>query len=781
MEGIVMKTKSKLFILFVILQVFQFTVLSNVAAQSYSGNNILNKTIISSEKFKGLCYSPYRDNENPDYDIHPSVEEIVEDLTLVKNLTLAVRTYGVTDNLEQIPLLCQQNGIDCYPGAWISKNECENERQTDSLIKIANSGLSYVKGLNVGSEVLLRNDITEQQLIEYINKVKSQTNLPVSTSEIWSTWLEHPKLAEAVDTIYAHIYPFWDGIPIENAANYLLEKWNALRSKYPNKTIILGETGWPSSGKNRGNAVPSAINQKTYLSDFLSVASKNNIGYFIFEIFDEKWKIESVYEIGEHWGIYNSNGSLKLELTELVPEQARTGLARVSRVITSKNAELPLYVYSDRCDARNGFCPSGWMGELATIFENDSTYKDPKQIIDESCNDNPHSGNSCIKISYKPAPGNWGGIYWQFPINNWGNYPGYSFDKTAKVILSFWARGKYGGEKGEFKTGGIYDPNFPYLDSYGSKTTGVVRLETAWKKYSFDLTDQDLSMVIGGFCWVTNDTQNPIGCTIYLDDIVFETFTVSPKPAITDMTTTVCSGVGFTVTPANGTNGVVPAGSTYSWGVPAVTGGLTGGAASIGTPTSISGTLTNQTNTAQTATYTVTPTSGSCSGSTFTVTVTVSPKPKIIAKWGDILICYNLGDLITSFQWYKDGSAILGAIKQYYETKKQPGDYWLETIDKNGCKNSSNTISILGTKSLSVYPNPASVSFALKISDESEGRAVVSIINSAGIKVMEFRTENINDELLKEIPVNNLDEGIYIVHVLLDNKDLYYTKIIVIK
>ncbi len=164
-----------------------------------------------------------------------------------------------------------------------------------------------------------------------------------------------------------------------------------------------------------------------------------------------------------------------------------------------------------------------------------------------------------------------------------------------------------------------------------------------------------------------------------------------------------------------------------------------------------------------------------------TATVKTGVVPKIRAKWGDVLICSNLGDSITSFQWYKGGSAISGATKQYYETKKQVGSYKVEIVDKFGCKNSSNLLSISGTKSLSVYPNPASVSFALKISDESEGRAVVSIINSAGIKVMEFQVENMNDKLLKEIPVNNLDEGFYVVQVLLNHKDLYYTKIVVIK
>jgi hypothetical protein len=155
--------------------------------------------------------------------------------------------------------------------------------------------------------------------------------------------------------------------------------------------------------------------------------------------------------------------------------------------------------------------------------------------------------------------------------------------------------------------------------------------------------------------------------------------------------------------------------------------------------------------------------------------------PKIRAKWGDVLICSNLGDSIAGFQWLKSGSIIPNATTQYYVTNKQPGAYKVEITDKNGCKNSSNPISISGTKSLSVYPNPTSLSFALKISDESEGRALVSIINSAGIKVMEFQVENMNDEILKEIPVKSLSKGIYIVQVLIDNKDLYYTKIVVIK
>jgi len=155
--------------------------------------------------------------------------------------------------------------------------------------------------------------------------------------------------------------------------------------------------------------------------------------------------------------------------------------------------------------------------------------------------------------------------------------------------------------------------------------------------------------------------------------------------------------------------------------------------------------------------------------------------PKIIIKYDDVLICYNLGDSLISYQWYKDQNPIEGATYQYYQTNKQQGIYSVQTVDLNGCGNISNQINISGTRSLKAYPNPASVSFALKIEDYSEGVAVIRILNSNGIKVMEIELKSINNELLDEIPVTNLREGIYFVQVLVNNKVTYFTKIVVVK
>ena len=77
-------------------------------------------------------------------------------------------------------------------------------------------------------------------------------------------------------------------------------------------------------------------------------------------------------------------------------------------------------------------------------------------------------------------------------------------------------RGKQGGEKSEFKVGGIAGR---YPDSLNPEvTTGVITLTQAWQRIEIDLRGKKLTHVVGGFCWVSSIVQNPSGATIYLDD-----------------------------------------------------------------------------------------------------------------------------------------------------------------------------------------------------------------------------------------------------------------------
>lgn len=156
------------------------------------------------------------------------------------------------------------------------------------------------------------------------------------------------------------------------------------------------------------------------------------------------------------------------------------------------------YIYKDAEAGGNHYEPSGKLGDIQDIG-----------LTTDSGN-NPHSGNTCIEIRYHPmGQQHWAGIYWQHPRGNWGEKPG--FDLSGATTLRFFARGAAGGEKAEFKVGGIGTPQV--------QSTGILTLSADWQQYTISLKDIDLKNLIGGFAWTTNAELNSQGAVIYVDDI----------------------------------------------------------------------------------------------------------------------------------------------------------------------------------------------------------------------------------------------------------------------
>ena len=107
--------------------------------------------------------------------------------------------------------------------------------------------------------------------------------------------------------------------------------------------------------------------------------------------------------------------------------------------------------------------------------------------------------------------------------------------------------------------------------------------------------------------------------------------TVIPGGYVNEMSTVVCSGYPFSVTPTDGTNGIIPVGTKFGWGLPSYSASLAGGATNSD-QTNIFGLLTNSSNVLQTAVYIVTPNIPNCTAyASFTLTVYVRPTPVINA------------------------------------------------------------------------------------------------------------------------------------------------------
>lgn len=360
-----------------------------------------------------------------------------------------------------------------------------------------------------------------------------------------------------------------------------------IEKEYPGKKkrVIIGETGWPSDGAPQGAAIPSKENQRRYLLEFLSLAEQYEVEYMYFDAFDELWKIEEG-RVGQRWGYGNTNRTAKHSFFGvLLPSQQllsiNSSVSDDSKEPFERNDSKAFYVYNEwpmqpikfslteqaftklknempadviagleelkderypnakklfetiestmrkkltdqyksfivkYCIENNHFIPSGWMGDTTSIklFECDRS--------------KPYKGEMSAQLSCSlpsRVPG-WSGIYWL--ANDSWNGPGINLYEKLKVkkgtsiILTFWARGVEGGEVVKFKVGGVDTGNDSVIPA---KETTWIRLDTIWTLYMIDLSEKDLSNVVGGFCWVTERAKNPGRKTIkiFLDDIKYE-------------------------------------------------------------------------------------------------------------------------------------------------------------------------------------------------------------------------------------------------------------------
>jgi len=149
---------------------------------------------------------------------------------------------------------------------------------------------------------------------------------------------------------------------------------------------------------------------------------------------------------------------------------------------------------------------------------------------------------------------------------------------------------------------------------------------------------------------------------------------VNPEPQIDNFTQTICEDTAAfsDITPEDGTHGVVPLGTTYTWEIDETSSSnITGGASSSEAASTIPGSiLINTSNTPQNFVYEVTPiTPDDCQGDPFLITITVNPTAQM-GEVSDIVVCNgqvenidfttdNSGG-ISSYVWENTGGVDVG-------------------------------------------------------------------------------------------------------------------------
>ena len=260
---------------------------------------------------QGMCFSPYLEGQEIGDIV--SEKQIRRRLEVIAPHTQWIRSFSCTEGNELIPEIAKQKGIKTLVGAWISNDKEKNEKEINSLIALAKAGLVDLAA--VGNEVLHRGEISEQDLLQYIKRVREALpdSIPVGYVDAYYQFLDKPALVAACDVILTNCYPFWEGADNEYALSYLNRMLEVTQEVAKGKKVIITETGWPSKGENVEAAVPSKLNAMKYFIAVQDWAKNQNIDLFYFSSFDESWKTKHEGEVGGKWGIWDENEKLKFD------------------------------------------------------------------------------------------------------------------------------------------------------------------------------------------------------------------------------------------------------------------------------------------------------------------------------------------------------------------------------------------------------------------------------------------------------------------------------------
>ena len=263
---------------------------------------------ILGQKIHGITFSPYTEGQGPGTQIgEPQIRERLE---VIQPYVNWVRSFSCTEGNEQIPRIAVENGLKTMVGVWLDDDRENNERELAGAIEVARAGHADI--LAVGNEVLLRGDLPEDELIDYINRAKQAVpDVDVGYVDAYFKFVDHPRVTEACDVILANCYPFWESCPAEYALLYMKDMYRRAVQAAGGRKVIISETGWPDTGTPEGGAVPSVENALKYFINTYQWAEEEDIEVFYFSSFDETWKVEKEGDVGAYWGLWDKDGNLK--------------------------------------------------------------------------------------------------------------------------------------------------------------------------------------------------------------------------------------------------------------------------------------------------------------------------------------------------------------------------------------------------------------------------------------------------------------------------------------
>ncbi len=256
----------------------------------------------------GIGFSAYEEGQTPGDEL--SLAQVQRRMSVLKPYVQWLRSLSCIQGNQLIPVVARQSGLKTLVVAWLGKDIEKTDRELEGLIKLAQDG--YVDIAAVGNEVMYRDDLTEEQLLDYIRRFKAAVpEVPVGYVDAYYEFEDRPAITKLCDVILANCYPFWEGCSIEYSLLYMKDMYRRTQEIAAGKKVIITETGWPNKGQIFYGAQPSEENAIRYFLNAQHWAHTDDVDMFYFSSFDESWKVGAEGDVGAYWGLWDKNEKLK--------------------------------------------------------------------------------------------------------------------------------------------------------------------------------------------------------------------------------------------------------------------------------------------------------------------------------------------------------------------------------------------------------------------------------------------------------------------------------------
>ncbi len=280
-------------------------------------------------RFNAVSFAPFRAGQSPLTETFPSVAEVEADVARLSGRVRTLRTYAATDGGYDVAEIAGRHGLRVWQGIWLGADRARNAAEIARGIALAHAHPNTIARVVVGNEVLLRRDLPVDELIAAIDQVRAAVAQPVTYADVWEFWERFPEVAPHVDIVTIHLLPYWEDHPtgIADAVSHVSATYRRIAARFPGKPVAIGETGWPSRGRARADAVPGVVNQAVFLRQFIAAAAREGFDYNLIEAFDQGWKYRNEGVVGANWGLDTQARAAKFPLAGGVVENPRWPLS----------------------------------------------------------------------------------------------------------------------------------------------------------------------------------------------------------------------------------------------------------------------------------------------------------------------------------------------------------------------------------------------------------------------------------------------------------------------